>query len=331
MVNARHPASTSICREPGWPRAAGYRPVAWLVFLLLTSPLAGLFPAPAVAAVTEQRDEWINTIAGSPLAAPLHVESSESRNAVQGSVHASLPYSFETLATELHSVAAWCEISFLHLNIKACLYDGDPAADSSIMQLYVGRKRYQLPETADVVELRLQAAKLAEDHLALEIFGDRGPHGSRDFRLHLQIIPYSADESLIHLRYSLRFGLPARIAMRIYFATGGRNRVGFTVEDYDHDGEPVHVGGLRGVIERNVMRFYLALQAHLETREIPGDEQLQARLRRWFELTERYPRQLHELDRESYLKYKQREYANQEALQKDPASLIPAKQEPGVE
>lgn len=293
--------------------------------MLFIAALAGLMPISAVAAVAEHREEWVAAIAGSPFAEPLHVTSTELRNAVNGSVYARLPYSFETLAAELHSVAAWCNIFFLHINIKACVYDANPAADSLAIQLYIGRKSYQLPETADAIELSFQVATRTADHLALELHGDRGPHGSRDFRLHLQAIPYNENESLIHLRYSLRFGVLTRIAMRLYFATGGRDRVGFTVED-DQNGAPVQVGGLRGVIERNTIRFYLALQAHLETREISVDEQLQARLQRWFELTERYPRQLHEMDQESYLKYKHREYVNQKALQKDPTSVIPPDQ-----
>lgn len=71
-------------------------------------------------------------------------------------------------------------------------------------------------------------------------------------------------------------------------------------------------------IERTVMRFYLALQAWLDVRDQPAQEQLLARLERWFDLTDEYPRQLRELDRETYLDQKQREYANQQRLQDDP-------------
>ncbi len=66
------------------------------------------------------------------------------------------------------------------------------------------------------------------------------------------------------------------------------------------------------------MRFYLALQAWLDVRDLPAQEQLLARLERWFDLTDAYLRQLRELDRETYLDQKQREYANQQRLQDDP-------------
>ncbi|WP_018876321.1 hypothetical protein [Thioalkalivibrio sp. ALE31] len=41
-------------------------------------------------------------------------------------------------------------------------------------------------------------------------------------------------------------------------------------------------------------------------------------VQRWFELTENYPRQLRELDQETYLGQKMREYANQQAFQDGP-------------
>src|SRR5690606_28846473 len=97
-----------------------------------------------------------------------------------------------------------------------------------------------------------------------------------------------------------------RTAQRLYFSTAGRHRVGFSRE-----GErPIR--GLRGMMERNTMRFYLALQAYLEA---PGDEALAERLSRWHALTQEYPEQLKEMSLEEYLDTKQREYQNQQALQ----------------
>jgi hypothetical protein len=59
-------------------------------------------------------------------------------------------------------------------------------------------------------------------------------------------------------------------------------------------------------VERNVMRYYLAVQAFLETQSVPEPERFERRLGRWFELTGRYP-QLHEVDWEEYLETKRRE------------------------
>jgi len=71
------------------------------------------------------------------------------------------------------------------------------------------------------------------------------------------------------------------------------------------------VDGLRGALERNVMRYYLAIDAYLAASASPPQEQLEERLRDWFESTERYALQLHEVDQNEYLEMKRRECALQ--------------------
>jgi hypothetical protein len=61
------------------------------------------------------------------------------------------------------------------------------------------------------------------------------------------------------------------------------------------------VGGERGSLERNAMRYYLAVIAYVG----PPPGQTEQRLRAWFQLTERYAVQLHELN--EYLDEKHRE------------------------
>lgn len=47
------------------------------------------------------------------------------------------------------------------------------------------------------------------------------------------------------------------------------------------------------MIERNTMRYYLAIEAYLGAYTLPAAEQPERRLRDWFAAVERYPRQLH--------------------------------------
>jgi hypothetical protein len=65
------------------------------------------------------------------------------------------------------------------------------------------------------------------------------------------------------------------------------------------------VQGERGSLERNVMRNYLALQAYASVQTGTPQAQMEARMRTWFALTERYAAQLHELDLDEYLHEKQ--------------------------
>ena len=97
----------------------------------------------------------------------------------------------------------------------------------------------------------------------------------------------------------------ARLAMKGYLATVGSDKVGFTTSGTDAQGQPDYVGGVRGVVERNTMRYYLAIDAYLDA---PGAQNRDKRAGLWFDSTERYARQLHELDRSEYLGMKQKEF-----------------------
>ncbi|MBF8222003.1 hypothetical protein [Halomonas sp. 328] len=282
------------------------RSVIRLLGILLWVCLAGVLSAQAQD--DWLRDSWRDVIAGSPFDEPLVVASEERPHSVSGSVHARLEQPFAELAEALGSPSAWCQVLFLHLNVKGCFHD--PAGDEAALTLYLGRQRFEPLTEAERLDLRLRWGAEGPTYLEMVLEGERGPYGTRAFRLQLRAVPDLDGASLVQLRYSLVYGMTARLALRGYFAFGGRDRVGFS-EAPGEDGRPRPVGGMRGMIERNVMRFYLALVAYLETRTLPEAEQLEASLSRWFALTERYPEQLYEIDRSDYLEMKRREQARQ--------------------
>jgi hypothetical protein len=86
--------------------------------------------------------------------------------------------------------------------------------------------------------------------------------------------------------------------MQAYLATFGRSKVGFTVQGQTADGKPDYIRGTHGLVERNAMRYFLAVDAYLAN----GDAT--ARRNAWYTATEKYPRQLHEIDRAAYLDLK---------------------------
>jgi hypothetical protein len=100
--------------------------------------------------------------------------------------------------------------------------------------------------------------------------------------------------------------------MQAYLNTLGSDKVGFTVIDKLPDGKPLYVSGIRGALERNTMRYYLAISAYLGALSTPPQQQLEKRLRDWFASTERYPLQLHELELSEYLDMKRKEYKRQQ-------------------
>jgi len=51
--------------------------------------------------------------------------------------------------------------------------------------------------------------------------------------------------------------------MKMYLATTGSGKVGFTMIGDPSGLRPEFIGGVRGAIERNTMRHYLAIDAYL--------------------------------------------------------------------
>jgi hypothetical protein len=132
-----------------------------------------------------------------------------------------------------------------------------------------------------------------------------GPMGTRDYRIVFEAMPTGGKQSFIHFGYSYGYGTMAKIAMDLYLATAGRNKIGFTVIGKKPGGQPIYVGGELGSLERNVMRYYLALLAFSSINTGTPQEKMDARLRKWFALTEQYSAQLHELQLNEYLAEKQ--------------------------
>ncbi|MNE86026.1 hypothetical protein D3C80_1830850 [compost metagenome] len=89
--------------------------------------------------------------------------------------------------------------------------------------------------------------------------------------------------------------------------------MGFSIVAHNAEGQPVHIDGMRGVIERNTMRYYLAIEAYLSALSAPAAERLEKRLNAWHAAVERYPLQLHELERDEYLDMKHKEIQRQQA------------------
>ena len=72
------------------------------------------------------------------------------------------------------------------------------------------------------------------------------------------------------------------IAMKSYLATIGRDKVGFTTTNKAASPQPDYIQGVRGVVERNTMRYYLAIDAYLAALTVPPDSQPEKRFQLWF-------------------------------------------------
>ena len=242
---------------------------------------------------------------------PLYLDSGESPAGVTGNVYALIDHPFATAAAALYSPDDWCEILILHINTKYCRASrGD---QGSILNMIVGTKQDRPLNLANRLEFVYRVAAQTPNYLQVTLNAAQGPLGTRDYRIVFEAVAVDGGRTFIHVSYAYGFGTVGRLAMQAYLGTLGRSKVGFTVAGTQADGRPRHVGGMRGVVERNTMRYYLAIEAYLGALSTPAQARLEKRLRDWFAAAERYPRQLHEMERDEYLDMKRKEYLRQQA------------------
>ena len=244
----------------------------------------------------------------SPLGLPITVESLEAGGLIRGEVYAILVQPFALLAARLHTPSDWCQIALLHLNIKTCTHERRMTSDW--LTLYSGRKFYEPPEKAHSLHFAFQVPFARADYLEVVLTAESGPFDTRDYQIVLEAVPIPQG-TFVHFRYAYRPSNVSRLATSGYLATLGSGKTGFTVISRGRDGKVQYVGGVRGVAERNAVRYYLAIQAFLETLDAPEAQRFERRLERWYELTERYRAQLHELEKTEYMQCKRQEYRHQ--------------------
>ena len=242
---------------------------------------------------------------------PLYMDSSEISGGVTGDIYAVINYPFATAGAALNGPARWCDILSLHLNTKYCR--ASTSSQGSVLNVNIGKKHDQPLDEAYRVDFAYRVAAETPNYLKVRLNADEGPLSTRNYRIMLEAIPLEDGRTFIHLAYSYTYGLAGRLAMQAYLGTIGSDKVGFTVVGKQSDGQPLHVGGMRGLVERNTMRYYLAIEAFLGALSAPPQARLEKRLHDWFAAVERYPRQLHEMEQGEYLDMKRKEYLRQQA------------------
>jgi len=258
-------------------------------------------------------------LASNPFHRPIHLESQESPGELKGDIYAQLDQPYAVAGPALQDIEHWCDILILHQNVKACRSGSLQPADT--LRLDIGRKFDQPLADAYPFEFRHKVVVSRPDYLQVVLTAEQGPLGTSRYRIALEVLALDTRHSFLHLTYSYAYGMTARLAMQGYLATGGRDKRGFGIVGTAANGQPVYLGGVRGVVERNTMRYYLAVEAYLGALSVPANARLEKRLNDWYSGVERYPVQLHELQRAAYLDMKHREIRRQQAL--PPVSAAP--------
>jgi hypothetical protein len=246
-------------------------------------------------------------LASNAFGGPLVLQSEELPRRIEGDVYAVLEHPFASVSGVLSDPAQWCEILILHLNTKYCHrseVQGVPR-----LQVRVGHKEPQAVQAASLLDFGWRAAQVRPDYLSVQMEAPEGPYDTSEYRLFAEAVPLAGGRTFLHLGYGMSYGTASRFALQLYLGTVGRDKVGFT--RVQRGAQEEFVDGMRGVVERNTMRYHLAIDAYLDSLAVPPGQQLEKRLQAWFDATERYPRQLHEVPREAYLRMKRDEVQRQ--------------------
>lgn len=258
------------------------------------------------AALHERHAALAPSLAQSPFGRPLVLASGPSSEKPSGDVYAVIDHGLEAVGTALGDPRNWCAMLLLQTNVKRCTPAGSGAGQR--LKVAIARRHADAGDAAHEVEFRFER-EARPGFVGVRLSADEGPMGTHGYRLRFEAVPIGSSTAFVHFAYAYETSLAARWAMSAYLSTAGRSKVGFTATGRDAQGQPLYVGGMQGVVERNTMRYFLAFESLLATLPVPPSSRAEQRLRHFHAALERYPVQLHELTLEDYLAMKRREPA----------------------
>jgi len=236
-------------------------------------------------------DDLKPQLQGNSYGRQMYIDSAEGSSQLQGDVYAVLDYPFAKVKTALQDPAAWCDIMLLPFNTKSCSASGN--------HLSVGIARKPDQPASYRIDFGFSPVAASDSYLETRLNAAQGPVGTRDYRINVEAVPLDNGKTFMHMNYAYAYGGAGKFAMNAYLATAGASKVGFTSN------------GVRGAVERNAMRYYLAIDSYLATMDAPQAQRVDKRINHFFSATERYPRQLHEMDRGTYVALKRQDYGQQ--------------------
>jgi hypothetical protein len=302
--------SRDECARPDERATARASARTWIAALLCLAGAATV-QAQDAATLKARYAESQERLANNPFGRPLFLESAQAGEGLKGDVYSVVEQPFQMVQAALKPADHWCDVLILHLNVKGCR--STTAGGSSRLALAVGKKFDQPVDEAYKLEFVHRVTAATADYLQVQLNADEGPLGTKDYRIRLEAVPIDARRSFIHMAYSYASGFSARMAMQVYLATIGSQKVGFSFTEKKPDGKPAYIGGVLGLMERNTMRYYLAIDAYLSAYTLPPADQPEKRIQAWYAATERYATQLHEMEQNEYIEMKRNEMRRQKS------------------
>jgi len=292
------------------------RPASWLSSILLLCA-AGVTSAaiamPDPAAILRTKFVSLEEpLRQNQFKRQLVLDSSESKGRLKGDIYATINYPFATVNAGLNNPKNWCDVMLLHINTKYCHAESRPSG--TVLNVNIGKKTPEELADAARVEFNYSVAAATPEYFEINLNAKEGPLGTSDFVIQLEAVALPNAKTFLHLTYSYAINMSGRLSLQAYLGTIGSRKVGFTVIGKRVDGQPDYIRGVRGLMERNTMRYYLAIDSFLGANRTASSGRFEKQLQSWFTAAERYPRQLHEMDRRTYVEMKRAEYVRQQAV-----------------
>ena len=139
-------------------------------------------------------------LASNAFGKPLVLESAEAAGSSRGDVYAVLRHPYASAQVALKDPANWCDILILHLNTKFCR--AIVAGSGTVLEVNIGRKSDQPIEKSYRVEFAYRVREATAEHLAVVLDADKGPIGTRDYRILLEAVPLKDGQTFMHLAYA---------------------------------------------------------------------------------------------------------------------------------
>ena len=244
----------------------------------------------------------------STLLRPLNISSQESKEHLNSDLFATVEYDMATINIAAISPERWCEVMLLLSNSQAC--EANSSKDNDTLNVFISSSKTADSSGATPTEFKLRVQSATKDYIEAALVASAGPMGIRNISLRLQAIPLTTTRSFVHFQYSYDTQWLGSMAMQTYLQTAGQGKVGFTSVS-GANVSATFIDGVRGVIERNTMRYFLGFDCALAFNTQANPQRFNSMAHCWYEQVEKYPVQLHEMHRTEYLNMKAEEYRRQ--------------------
>ena len=168
----------------------------------------------------------------------IYIDSTQAGENLKGDVYAVLDHPFGKVSGALKSPENWCDILILPFNTKYCrAASGEGGAN---LQVRIGRKFDQPVQDAYLLQFAFRGVAASPEYFESRLAAKEGPLGTRDYNIAISAVPLDAKRTFMHLSYAYGYGITGKMAMKVYLATVGADKVGFSVTGTDANTQPIY-------------------------------------------------------------------------------------------